>query len=240
MFALVQARPRATLFTAISCQLGLALAQPCEAPAQSPASDSAIQAIMHQRVDSRDSSGIVVGLLDADGSRHVLAYGSADQGALPLDANSVFDIGSITKVFTGVLLAREAGTRYGYSNVEFGLPGNALARAAGTSYETLLIQRVLAPLGMRSTRISFTPRMRAHLARGHDEFGGRMPSWETPALAGAGALRSTANDLLTFAAASLLGGRGALARVGLREGVRVPVGRQHGSTRHLAAGSVVV
>src|SRR4029078_8675750 len=40
-----------------------------------------------------------------DGSTSMAAYGSPGPGAMPLDADSVFEIGSITKVSTAIRLA---------------------------------------------------------------------------------------------------------------------------------------
>lgn len=67
-------------------------------------SDSAIQAIIKERVDSKRATGIVVGLLGADGRSRIFAYGVSGT-ARPLDARSVFEIGSITKTFTAAVLA---------------------------------------------------------------------------------------------------------------------------------------
>jgi CubicO group peptidase (beta-lactamase class C family) len=67
-------------------------------------SDSAIRAIIKDRVDSKRATGIVVGLLAADGRSRVFAYGASGT-ARPLDAQSVFEIGSITKTFTAAVLA---------------------------------------------------------------------------------------------------------------------------------------
>ena len=74
-------------------------------PAPFP-SDSAIASLIRQRVDERRSKGIVIGLLEPNGTRRIVAHGDPGPGKLPLDGNSVFEIGSITKVFTGVLLAQ--------------------------------------------------------------------------------------------------------------------------------------
>jgi CubicO group peptidase (beta-lactamase class C family) len=69
-------------------------------------SDAAVLEILKKRVDEKRSTGIVVGLLDADGRTRVIAYGSPGPGRLPLDRSSVFEIGSITKAFTGTMLAQ--------------------------------------------------------------------------------------------------------------------------------------
>ena len=66
------------------------------------------------------------------------------------------------------------------------------------SYEELVISRICAPLGMESTRITLAPSMKERLARGHDANLAPVANWDIPTLAGAGALRSTANDLFTF------------------------------------------
>ena len=48
------------------------------------------------------------------------------------------------------------------------------------------------PLGMTMSGVAFTDTMRAHLAPGHDDNGKPAGNWDLNALAGAGAIRSTA------------------------------------------------
>jgi serine-type D-Ala-D-Ala carboxypeptidase/endopeptidase len=227
------------------------------------------------------TGGIVVGLIDSQGSR-VVSYGRLDQAspATP-GADTLYEVGSITKVFTSLLLAdmvkkgefalddpvskylpksvkmpsrngkeitlvdlathtsglprlpgnlhpakadnpyadytvedmyaflsgyqltRDPGAQYEYSNLGGGLLGHVLALRAGQDYETLLRERVLNPLHMTSTGIHLTADERARLAPGHTETLEPAANWDIPTLAGAGALRSTAHDLLLFLAANL-------------------------------------
>jgi D-alanyl-D-alanine-carboxypeptidase/D-alanyl-D-alanine-endopeptidase len=93
---------------------------------------------------------------------------------------------------------REPQRRAAYSNYGFGLLGYALAFRAGTSYEDLVRERISTPLGMADTSVEVPERDRRRLASGHSRRGREVPHWHLAALAGAGGLRSTADDLLTF------------------------------------------
>jgi CubicO group peptidase (beta-lactamase class C family) len=104
---------------------------------------------------------------------------------------------------SGYTLTRDIGSKYEYSNLGVGLLGHALSRRAGMSYEAMVKSRVCDPLDMNSTRVAFSPDMKARLAIGHDHDGKAVANWDLNALAGAGALRSSANDILTFLAANL-------------------------------------
>jgi CubicO group peptidase (beta-lactamase class C family) len=219
---------------------------------------------------------MVIGVLEADGSTRVVAFGEAGPGARALSAEAVFEIGSISKVFTGTMLAdmaargevaledpvenylptgvtmptrnggditllhlathrsslprlpdnltpqdvsnpyadytfaqmydflsehelrRDIGSEAEYSNLAVGLLGHALARSANTSYETLVQERVLAPLGMDMSTITLSGDTEAWMARGHDAQGNVTSLWDIPTLAGAGAIRSNMDDMLVF------------------------------------------
>ena len=245
-------------------------------------SNTEIQAILQQRIDKQKQSvGIVVGLINPKGSR-IVSYGKLNQtSSRQPDGDTVFEIGSISKVFTSLLLAdmverkelslkdpiskflsksvkvptrkgreitlldlathssglprlpnnfeskdienpyadytveqlysflsnyqltREIGAEYEYSNVGGGLLGHILSLKAGIDYENLTTIRICQPLKMDSTRIKLSPEMQARFATGHNQLGQPVKNWDIPTLAGAGALRSTANDLLKFLAANL-------------------------------------
>jgi CubicO group peptidase (beta-lactamase class C family) len=281
-----------------SIALALALLQ----SAGGTRSDEILTAIK-DRVTARKSSGMVVATLEADGTASMAAFGDPGPGAKPLDMDSVFEIGSITKVFTSLLLAdmadrgevklddpvamhlragtrvperngrkitlidlstqssglprlpdnmhpanplnpyadyspeqlfeflgryqlpRDVGAEFEYSNLGVGLLGQALSMRAGKSYEALVRERILEPLHMDHTGVTLTPWMQEHLARGHAAGGGLVPNWDVPALAGAGALRSTMSDMLKFAKANLDDSGGRLSRL-LRQthAIRRPAG----------------
>lgn len=76
-------------------------AQPHQAEWRIPA-DREIAALIAGRIAPRQGQGIVIGVLDPTGSR-VIAGGPAD--GRPFDGNTVFEIGSISKVFTALILA---------------------------------------------------------------------------------------------------------------------------------------
>lgn len=257
----------------VSCSAALAAQQ------AAPIAD-AVAAHVRARVDAGWSPGIVIGVVDSGGTRY-FAYGrTAVDGGAPVTERTVYEIGSITKVFTGVLLAdmalrgevglddpvklylpdsvrvpgtdsqpitlrllsaqrsglprmplnfaprdpanpyadydaarlyafldgyrlnRAPGAAYEYSNLGVGLLGHALARREDTTYEELVRRHILAPLGMTSTMVALTDDARARLARGSAD-GRPAASWDIDALAGAGALRSTAEDMTTFLAAAM-------------------------------------
>ena len=244
--------------------------------------DAEIRKILVDRIDAqRQSVGIVVGVIEPAG-RRVVAYGSLAKGdTRPLNGDTIFEIGSITKVFTSLLLAdaverhevaltdpvakflpakvnvperggrsitlqdlsthtsglprvptnlapkdpanpyadysaedlytflsgyqltRDIGAQYEYSNLGGGLLGHTLALQARTDYEALVRARITGPLGMASTAIALSPQMKSRLAVGHSATLQPVVNWDLPTLAGAGALRSSTNDLLTFLAANL-------------------------------------
>lgn len=243
--------------------------------------DSELQGIIQDRVEAGRAVGIVLGVMEADGSTRVFWAGEAGPGARELDAESVFEIGSISKAFTGILLAeavrrgeveldspiqahlpgsvrmprrgdreitfldvathrsalprlpgnmapadmtnpyadytvdmmyeflsghelrRDIGAEFEYSNLAVGLMGHALARAAGTDYETLVKDRILGPLGMTRSGITLDAPMRARMVKGHNQAGAVVPNWDLPALEGAGALRSNMVDMLAFLDANM-------------------------------------
>jgi CubicO group peptidase (beta-lactamase class C family) len=73
--------------------------------------DEAVRDILRQRIDvSRRGVGCVVALVDESGAR-VVSYGRVTSGEeRPVDGGTVFQVGSVTKVFTALLLAQMAAS----------------------------------------------------------------------------------------------------------------------------------
>jgi D-alanyl-D-alanine-carboxypeptidase/D-alanyl-D-alanine-endopeptidase len=247
------------------------------------ATDDEILEILTERIDEQKQSvGIVVGITDAGGQR-VVAHGRlAKNDPRPVDGNTVFEIGSVTKVFTALALAdmvergdlrldapvsqllpksvvikqadagkpitlrhlathmsglprlpdnlipaddsdpyadydvaklyaflsshqpiRQPNDEHEYSNLGYGLLGHGLALQSGLSYEALVRERIAIPLGMADTAITSRPEWQGRRATGHDAGLQSTSDWDLGALQGAGALRSTTNDLLVFLQAAM-------------------------------------
>lgn len=100
-------------------------------------------------------------------------------------------------------LTRDIGAQNEYSNLGMGLLGHLLTRKANMTYEELLVRRICEPLGMRSTRITLSAELRNRLAPAYVTTSMPAVNWDFDALAGCGAIRSTANDMLRYLAANL-------------------------------------
>jgi hypothetical protein len=102
-------------------------------------------------------------------------------------------------------LPRDPGSEFEYSNLGAGLLGHLLAYRAGTDYGSLVGKRITQPLNMPDTGLTLSSSMKQRMATGHT--GMLAPIVKhgipLPTLAGAGALRSSANDMLTFLEAFL-------------------------------------
>lgn len=282
--------------------LAAALAQSPTPTAFPP--DEEIRKILADRIgDPKRGLALVVGVIDPQG-RRVVTYGSLARGDVrPLDGDTVFEIGSITKVFTSLVLmdmvrkgevevtdpvakflpatariperdgrkitlqdlavqnsglprmpsnfrpkdranpyadytaedlyvflsgyelTREIGAQFEYSNLGVGLLGHALSLRDGQDYETMMRTRVLDPLGLKSTAVTLSAEMKSRLAVGHLASGEPTTNWDLAVLAGAGALRSTAHDMLTFLAANLSYAKTPLAEAMTAQlGIRRPAG----------------
>jgi CubicO group peptidase (beta-lactamase class C family) len=98
---------------------------------------------------------------------------------------------------------RKPGTQYEYSNLAVGTLGVILEHVFHEPYDQLIRERICNPLGMNDTRQFLRPGDSARFAKGYNENGNYNPPWNFEALAGAGAIRSTAMDLLIYAKANM-------------------------------------
>jgi CubicO group peptidase (beta-lactamase class C family) len=244
--------------------------------------DEDLKVMLRYLVEDGEAPGIVLGILEADGSTRIISHGSAGPNTRPLGPRSVFEIGSINKTFTGALLAdmvargkvalsdpvskylpasvrvpsrggrqitlldlathhsglprlpdnhspadpanpysdytvaklyaflsshelqREPGAKGEYSNLGMGLLGHALARAAGVSYQELVRERILKPIGMRTTGWAVEGALAEWTTKGHNDAGQVVPFWfGTEAIYGAGGLRSNLEDMLAYLKANV-------------------------------------
>jgi CubicO group peptidase (beta-lactamase class C family) len=115
-----------------------------------------------------------------------------------------YSVEELYQFLSGYTLARDPGSEFEYSNLGTGLLGHLLACRAGTDYESLVGSRITRPLGMPDTSITLSSAMKQRMATGHNATLAPVPKSDfPPPLDGAGALRSSANDMLTFLEAFL-------------------------------------
>jgi CubicO group peptidase (beta-lactamase class C family) len=257
--------------------LAFLLAAATASAAQALPDDAAVQALLTERIAQKRAVGLAAVLYDK-GKTRIVTAGVARADGPPIAAGTEFEIGSVTKTFTALLLAdavargratlddpvtkyvdakglardgatvtlgqlathssglprlprnlapanpadpyadydaakllaflegdvlqREPGSAYEYSNLGAGLLGYALTKSGG-GYETVLRERVLAPMDMLDTAITLSPSQRSRFASGHDIELHPVGPWRLDALAGAGALRSTPSDMAKYLEAAV-------------------------------------
>ena len=239
-----------------------------------------IDPFAHQLIKDQIVVGLVIGIVK-DGKSRVIAYGETIKGSgITPNGNTLYEIGSVTKVFTGDLLSsmvqngevnlrdplqkylppsvkvpvadgkpitlehlathtsglprmpdnfkpadplnpyadytveqmyvflnghelRRPPGQYEYSNYAMGLLGQLLAHHKGMTYEQFLRDRISKPLGMKDTGITLNEEQRKRLAPPYNAALKPAKNWDIPALAGAGAIRSSASDMIKFIMANL-------------------------------------
>jgi CubicO group peptidase (beta-lactamase class C family) len=114
-----------------------------------------------------------------------------------------YDADKLYRFLGGYKLPRAPGAKWEYSNLATGLLGHVLEIRTGSTFETLVRLRIANQLDMRSTWVRVPDSMRSRLATGHNALRQPVPNWDWQALAGAGALWSSAGDMLEFLAANL-------------------------------------
>lgn len=111
-----------------------------------------------------------------------------------------YDNGRMFAFLDGFEPERAPGDQWEYSNLAVGLLGQLLAAQAGVDYPTLLRERILDPLGMSDTGVAPDEHFGDRLAAPHDVDGEPAGTWDLEAMEAAGGIRSSARDMLRFAA----------------------------------------
>jgi D-alanyl-D-alanine-carboxypeptidase/D-alanyl-D-alanine-endopeptidase len=151
---------------------------------------SAAQLVPDLKIPSRGGKEITLGDL------------ATHYSSLPQEAFGDYTAAKL-RLLAGYELPRDPGAAYEYSNLGFALLGYALAQLEHTTYDVLADKESLNPLGMTTSGAVLKDTMRAHLAPGHDHTGKAANEFNVDALVGAGAIRSTANDMLRYLRANM-------------------------------------
>jgi D-alanyl-D-alanine-carboxypeptidase/D-alanyl-D-alanine-endopeptidase len=112
-----------------------------------------------------------------------------------------------TQLYQGLsntTLLSKPGTKFLYSDFGMGLLGHILSLKEGVPYEQLVKSRILDVLGMNDSKINLSENeIKYRFPVGHKN-GSEIQTPKIPSvIAGAGAFRSTANDLLKYLSANL-------------------------------------
>lgn len=122
----------------------------------------------------------------------------------PSDPYASFTVKNMYEFLNNCTLDFPVGFRHQYSNCGMGLLGLTLALAHGTSYEELLRQKILLPLGMNHTTLFLTDEQRQNVATGHDRGLNPVSMWTaTDCFQGAGFIKSNLADMFLYLEANM-------------------------------------
>jgi serine-type D-Ala-D-Ala carboxypeptidase/endopeptidase len=116
------------------------------------------------------------------------------------DSSDSYTVKAMYSFLSGYQLTVDPGTKYEYSRIGMSLLGHVVELKGGANFEFQVVNRICRPLGMDSTCITLTSKLKERMAVGHDENGNRTEKSQLQVLAPSGALLSTANDLAKFVA----------------------------------------
>lgn len=136
---------------------------------------------------------------------HTSGLPSLPDNMFPEDSSNPYadyTLEELKKYLSGTELTRAPGSQFEYSNMGLALVGHIVEAETGKEYDRLIIERIAEPLNMGDTKIKITAADSSRLARGHAQ-GKTVSNWDLPVFEGAGALRSTGNDMMIFLNAQL-------------------------------------
>jgi serine-type D-Ala-D-Ala carboxypeptidase/endopeptidase len=182
---------------------GLLLAQLIEAGEVAP--EQTIDSLLPEPVMVPGRSGLEITLVNVTTHRSGLPRLADNMPfADPGDPYADYTTELLYEFLNGYSLPRDPGASYEYSNLAVGLLGHGLGRRAGSDWRSALEARVLMPLGLADTTPEPSAEQLSRLAPPHDADRFGVDSWHFQDSSGAaGALRSTARDLATFARAQI-------------------------------------
>jgi CubicO group peptidase (beta-lactamase class C family) len=98
--------------------------------------------------------------------------------------------------------ASQSAIKYAYSNFAVGLLGESLAVIEQSTYNELITSKILQPLNLTQTYMTLDQVPESLLAQGYNG-NSEASAWQFQALAGAGSIRSSIEDLLAYGVAHL-------------------------------------
>jgi serine-type D-Ala-D-Ala carboxypeptidase/endopeptidase len=141
-------------------------------------------------------------------------FGAVRGGAAVVEQLRLADRATLWSALAAQTLARSAPCDPVYSNYGMAVLGELLAEHYGKPWSVLVREQITAPLGMADTHLQ----LESLQHRLVPAFNGRQPAqaWDLRAFAGAGGLRSSAQDLVRFGRAIVQGRDGPLGAAAQR------------------------
>lgn len=163
--------------------------------------DDAVEAVLPDALTLRDSTGAPLRWIDLATHRSGLPRLATNMApADPADPYADYDTAALWRFVRGHAATRPRDAVWEYSNLGYGLLGEALALRLGLPFEAALRHRVLRPLGLDGMALALAPQpAAAPTVPGHDTEGRPVPRWRFRAMAGAGALTGTIGEIARFA-----------------------------------------